>query len=100
MNDKLLSAILKNPKLILAIPTSENKAMSARELGLAVGIPQTTMYAKIQLIQGWTNLGVVEKHNLHRLGARELFYYRKWEFTIKFTKNRIIFFYHKKNNQS
>ena len=96
MDEKLLSVILKNSKLILLLPSNKKTAMTARELGEAAGIAQTTMYKRIHSLQNWKNLGVIEKPGLYNGGRPEQFYYKIHNFTISFKKGKIsLIYYHK-----
>lgn len=88
MDSKILSAIIKNIKLIQKLPTSPLYAISIRHLGEKHNIPQTTMYQRIKPLLEWDNIG---KHQTIGSNTETFLYLKKYfSILIKNGETRII----------
>lgn len=95
MDDKLIYTIftcLRNG-ILAALPKSEKKALSIRELGEVLDMPQTSMYRIFRPLMKWDNIGIVVKPRRDRAGAHEKFFYLKHDFKIHFKNSSLVFEY-------
>lgn len=79
--------------IVLTLPKNPKKAVSVRELGEILDIPQTSMYKFFKSLQQWENIGIVKKLRHDRFGHREKFFYIKKDFKIIFKGKKLTFEY-------
>lgn len=95
INDRILQGIMSKvgSKIIRALPRNEKDAITTRQLGKLINIPQTTIYRNLKPLYAWSNLGQISK----RTPAHpEIHFYLKRNFTIVFKNNKITIVLHKK----
>jgi len=84
---------LNGIKILTALPRIKKDAISIRQLGKLINIPQTTIYAHIKPLFDWDNLGQIPKKTK---AQPEMHFYLKKNFTILFNDNETSIILHEK----
>ncbi len=88
-NSEIIHTVLSknNSKIFLTLPRDRQNALSARQLGKACKIPQTTIYRITKQISKWDNIGQVEIPT-GPCRVPELHFYLKSDFIIQFKNGK------------
>lgn len=87
-NSEIINMVLskKNTiKTILALPRNKKNAMTTRQLGKILEIPQISMYRIMKQLSKWDNIGQVKITTSKRA---ELHFYKKSDFVIQFKNGK------------